>query len=100
MEILRMVYPYTLYAIYALSGCVFILMIGLLLKSFGALKALKLTLAPVDSIQQRITTITTTVDDLSKDFKKKNDNFKEFTKKLGIFLAVVHIFFPKKKKKH
>lgn len=100
MEILRTIYPYTLYALYILAFCAFILMMTLLFKVFGTIKAVKLTLAPVTSIQTRIESMTDTIESLKKDFKTKSDSLKEFTKKTGLFLAIVHIFFPKKKKKY
>ncbi len=99
MEMLRMIYPYTLYILYGLSACAFLLLIVLLVRILGTLKSLKLTLAPVSSIQSRIQTIQTTSDSLSKDIRKKNSEFQQFIKKTGLFFAVWHIIFPKKDKR-
>lgn len=99
MEILRSIYPTTLYILYGTSFIAFIAMLVLLIKVSGALKACRLTLEPVDSIKNQVTEIQNKSDYITTYIKDKNSQFKQFLKKYGLFLTVWHILFPKKDKR-
>ena len=99
MELFRTIYPYTVYILYASALIALITMFVLLIKTLGALKALKLTLAPVNSITTHINEVTEKKDYITKYFRDKNNELKQFLKKFGLFLTVWHILFPKKDKR-
>ncbi len=99
MEMLTTIYPYTLYLLIALAVCAFLILIVLLFHVFATLKALKLTLSPVESIENRVQTIAVQSNHLSQQINDKNNQMKQFLKKLGLFLAAWHLIFPKKDKR-
>ena len=99
MELLKTIYPYTVYVLYAAVLIALIAMFALLIKTLGALKALKLTLAPVNSITTQINEVIEKKDYITKYIKDKNNELKQFLKKFGLFLTVWHILFPKKDKR-
>lgn len=99
MEILKLIYPYTLAIMYVLAAFAIILLFILLIRFLKAKKELNLALASIEGIQDKISTLTDTFDSLSKDIQDKNNQFKQFVKKFGLFLTAWHILFPKKHKR-
>ena len=99
MEILEIIYPYSLYVLYALGCCAFVVFIVLLFKVHACKKALKLTMASVEPVKEHVTNTIAKKDGLVENIKEKNDQAKQFLKKTGLYMTVWHIFFPKKRKR-
>lgn len=99
MELLKQIYPYTIYTLYAVIFITIIVLLNLLIKSNRLKKQIKLTLEPLPNITSNIAVTKEKLDFINTKTRAQINSAKDFLSYASTAMVVLNLVKKRKRKR-